>query len=126
MQKNLRKIKEKSDIIYENDSFTAFIFSKSSNAVHIIILPNKKLTSLEEINNENIINQMITSVKLIIDKLDTKVKDYRLILNSISKETDEIYFNLIVGEKLGQMFENETKPKIRDPILYKSDLNYII
>jgi len=119
-------MKDKSNIIYENESFTAFIYSKYSSLIHIIILPNKKLTLLEEINDKNIINQMITSVKLIIDKLDTKNKEYILVLNSISKETDEIYFNLIVGENLGKMFEIKTKPKIRDPILYMSDLNYII
>ena len=129
MHKNLiNEIRSKdnhSDIIYKNDDIIAFKYSKHHKTIHIIIIPKNKIISFEDISNENIINKILLSVKEILINLNMVNSNYRLVLNSINKDNDELYFNLIVGENLGPTFQIET-PKIRDPILYKSDLNYII
>lgn len=121
----IRSKENHSDIIYKNDDIIAFKYSKHYTTIHIIIIPKNKIISFEDICNENIINKILLSVKNILKNLNMVNSNYRLVLNSINKDNDELYFNLIVGEKLGPTFQFET-PKIRDPILYKSDLNYII
>lgn len=118
---NLRKIKDNCNIIFKNDYISSFIYP-NSNPMNVIILPEKKITSLKEMINQNIINQIIMSVEIIIKKLNLENKEYKLILNSKSNENSEIYFNLIFGSKLDVI----NKTNVRDPILYKSDLNYII
>ena len=49
----IRDGEEKADIVYQDDYITAFKDIYPSAPVHILIIPNKKITSLNEIQEED-------------------------------------------------------------------------
>ena len=105
---NIRDGKEPANIIYQDEYITAFHDKYPSAPVHILIIPNKRIKSLDNINDEDEI--YMGKILLAASKL-AKIKNihesgYRLITNCNKdggQEIDYLHFHLVGGIPLGRM-----------------------
>ena len=105
---NIRDGKEPANIIYQDEYITAFDDKYPSAPVHILIIPNKRIKSLDNINDEDEI--YMGKILLAASKL-AKIKNihdsgYRLITNCNKdggQEIDYLHFHLVGGIPLGRM-----------------------
>ena len=112
MEKNIfEKIRDNeapAEIIYRNKYVTAFTDIYPSAPVHLLIIPNKMIKSLNDIEEEDSI--YLSEILLVAKKLakDYGIADsgYRLITNCNSdggQEINYLHFHLVGGVKLGKM-----------------------
>ena len=105
---NIRDGKEPANIVYQDEYITAFDDKYPSAPVHILIIPNKRIKSLDNINDEDEI--YMGKILLAASKL-AKIKNihesgYRLITNCNKdggQEIDYLHFHLVGGIPLGRM-----------------------
>ena len=105
---NIRDGKEPANIIYQDEFITAFDDKYPSAPVHILIIPNKKIKSLDNLTDEDEI--YMGKILLGASKL-AKIKNinesgYRLITNCNKdggQEIDYLHFHLVGGIPLGRM-----------------------
>ena len=94
MEKNIfEKIRDKeapAKIIFENDYITAFEDIEPSAPIHILIIPNKKISSLNEIEEEDCLylSNILLAAKGIARQVGIEKTGYRLITNCGSDEND--------------------------------------
>ncbi|CAL4043111.1 Purine nucleoside phosphoramidase [Buchnera aphidicola (Tetraneura ulmi)] len=98
----------KSKIIYQNDNLTAFEDINPKAPIHILIIPNKKIKNINQINieNKNIIIEMIFIAVKIAKKKKIEKKGYRLVINCNKDGGQEIpylHIHLLGGRKLGSI-----------------------
>ena len=112
MEKNIfEKIRDKeapAKIIFENEYITAFEDIEPSAPVHILIIPNKKISSLNEIEEQDSIylSKILLAAKEIARQVGIEKTGYRLITNCGSdggQEINYLHFHLVGGLKLGKM-----------------------
>ena len=112
MNKNIfekiRDREEKADIVYKDDYITAFNDIDPNAPVHILIIPNKKIHSLNDIQQEdsNYLSNILLGAKKIAKQLNIDQTGYRLITNCGSdggQEVQYLHFHLVGGLKLGKM-----------------------
>ena len=112
MNKNIfekiRDGEEKADIVYKDDYITAFNDIDPNAPVHILIIPNKKIESLNDIQEEdsNYLSNILLGAKKIAKQLNIDQTGYRLITNCGSdggQEVQYLHFHLVGGLKLGKM-----------------------
>ena len=112
MNKNIfekiRDGEEKADIVYKDDYITAFKDIHPDAPVHILIIPNKKMESLNEIQEEdsNYLSNILLAAKKIAKQFNVDQTGYRLITNCGSdggQEISYLHFHLVGGLKLGKM-----------------------
>ena len=112
MSKNIfekiRDGEEKADIVYKDDYITAFKDIHPDAPVHILIIPNKKMESLNEIQEEdsNYLSNILLGAKKIAKQLNIDQTGYRLITNCGSdggQEVPHLHFHIFAGEKIGKM-----------------------
>ena len=112
MEKNIfEKIRDKESpakIIFENDYITAFEDIEPSAPVHILIIPNKKISSLNEIEEQDSIylSKILLAAKEIARQVGIEKTGYRLITNcgfDGGQEINYLHFHLVGGLKLGKM-----------------------
>ena len=104
----IRDGKEKADIVYKDDYITAFKDIDPNAPVHILIIPNKKIESLNEIQEEdsNYLSNILLGAKKIAKQFNIDQTGYRLITNCGSdggQEVQYLHFHLVGGLKLGKM-----------------------
>ena len=104
----IRDGKEKADIVYKDDYITAFKDIDPNAPVHILIIPNKKIESLNEIQEEdsNYLSNILLGAKKIAKQFNIDQTGYRLITNCGSdggQEIQYLHFHLVGGLKLGKM-----------------------
>ena len=105
---NIRDGKEPANIIYQDDFITAFDDKYPSAPVHILIIPNKMIKSLDNLTDDDEI--YMGKILLGASKL-AKIKNinesgYRLITNCNKdggQEIDYLHFHLVGGVPLGRM-----------------------
>ena len=105
---NIRDGKEPANIIYQDEFITAFDDKYPSAPVHILIIPNKMIKSLDNLTDEDEI--YMGKILLVASKL-AKIKNinesgYRLITNCNKdggQEIDYLHFHLVGGIPLGRM-----------------------
>ena len=105
---NIRDGKEPANIIYQDDFITAFDNKYPVAPVHILIIPNKMIKSLDNLTNDDEI--YMGKILLRASKL-AKIKNinesgYRLITNCNKdggQEIDYLHFHLVGGIPLGRM-----------------------
>ena len=105
---NIRDRKEPANIIYQDEFITAFDDKYPSAPVHILIIPNKMIKSLDNLTDEDEI--YMGKILLGASKL-AKIKNihesgYRLITNCNKdggQEIDYLHFHLVGGLPLGRM-----------------------
>ena len=112
MNKNIfekiRDGEEKADIVYKDDYITAFKDIDPNAPDHILIIPNKKIESLNEIQEEdsNYLSNILLGAKKIAKQFNIDQTGYRLITNCGSdggQEVQYLHFHLVGGLKLGKM-----------------------
>ena len=112
MNKNIfekiRDGEEKADIVYKDDYITAFKDIDPNAPVHILIIPNKKIESLNDIQEEDssYLSNILLGAKKIAKQFNIDQSGYRLITNCGSdggQEIQYLHFHLVGGLKLGKM-----------------------
>lgn len=112
MEKDIfEKIRDKeapAKIIFENEYITAFEDIEPSAPVHILIIPNKKISSLNEIEEQDCVylSKILLAAKEIARQVGIEKTGYRLITNcgfDGGQEINYLHFHLVGGLKLGKM-----------------------
>lgn len=98
----------KADIIYKDKIVTAFKDIKPKAPVHILIIPNTLIISVNDIDekNKNILTHIFTTAIKIAKKIGIDKKGYRLILNCNKDGGQEIpylHLHLLGGKYLGDI-----------------------
>ncbi len=99
------------DIVYRDDRVTAFRDIHPKAPVHILIVPNKPIPTLNDITEEDepLIGHLFFVAKEIANKEGIAEDGYRLIINCNRHGGQEIYhlhLHLLGGKPLGPMVCN--------------------
>ena len=105
---NIRDGKEPANIIYQDDFITAFDDKYPSAPVHILIIPNKMITSLDNLTDEDEIymGKILVGASKLAKMKNIHESGYRLITNCNKdggQEIDYLHFHLVGGVPLGRM-----------------------
>lgn len=120
MEKNIfEKIRDgesPANIVYKNEYITAFDDIYPNAPVHILIIPNKKFSSLNDIQEEDsmYLSSILLGAKEIAKKFNIDKSGYRLITNCNfdgGQEIEYLHFHLVGGLKLGRMISLPNKSK---------------
>ena len=112
MEKNIferiRDGESPATIVFRNDYVTAFEDIYPDAPIHILIIPNKMIPSLSQIEEEDSIylSKMMLAAKEIANQKGIDETGYRLITNCGSdggQEINYLHFHLVGGLKLGKM-----------------------
>lgn len=122
MEKNIfekiRDGEEKAEIVYKDEYITAFNDIDPNAPVHILIIPNKSILSLNEIQEEDSIylSNILLGANKIAKQMKIDESGYRLITNCGSdggQEVPYLHFHLVGGLKLGKMISLSKSEKKR-------------
>ena len=105
---NIRDGKEPANIIYQDEFITAFDDKYPSAPVHILIIPNKKIKSLDNLTAEDEIymGKILLGASKLAKLKNIHESGYRLITNCNKdggQEIDYLHFHLVGGIPLGRM-----------------------
>lgn len=105
---NIRDGKEPANIIYQDEFITAFDDKYPSAPVHILIIPNKKIKSLDNLKDEDEIymGKILLGASKLAKLKNIHESGYRLITNCNKdggQEIDYLHFHLVGGVPLGRM-----------------------
>ena len=112
MEKNIfEKIRDgesPANIVYKDEYVTAFDDIRKSAPVHILLIPNKMIKSLNNIEEEDSIylSKILLIAKDLAKKYNINESGYRLITNCEKDGGQEIpylHFHLVGGLPLGRM-----------------------
>jgi len=122
MEKNIfekiRDGEEKAEIVYKDEYITAFNDIDPNAPIHILIIPNKSIVSLNEIQEEDSIylSNILLGANKIAKQMKIDESGYRLITNCGSdggQEVPYLHFHLVGGLKLGKMISLSKSEKKR-------------
>ncbi len=96
------------DIVYQDDQVTAFRDINPQAPVHILIVPNKEIPTVNDVSaeDEQAIGHMFTVARLIAEKEGVDESGYRLLVNcngDANQEVFHLHMHLFGGRKLGPM-----------------------
>ena len=105
---NIRDGKEPANIIYQDEFITAFDDKYPSAPVHILIIPNKMIKSLNNLTDEDEIymGKILIGASKLAKMKNIHESGYRLITNCNKdggQEIDYLHFHLVGGISLGRM-----------------------
>lgn len=93
-------------VVYEDEDILAFEDIHPAAPVHTLVIPKKHLTSLKDLNEENV--EIVSKIYLVINKIaeekGIKEKGYRVVVNcgeEGGQEVQHLHFHLLGGKKLG-------------------------
>jgi len=114
----IRDGEENADVVYKDDYITAFKDIEPNAPIHILIIPNKTIMSLNEIQEEDssYLSNILLGAKNIAKQLNIHETGYRLITNCGSdggQEVPYLHFHLVGGLKLGKMISLSKSEKKR-------------
>ncbi len=95
------------DIVYEDEEILAFKDIEPAAPIHILVIPKKHISSINEIEKEDemLIGKIYTKIKEIAQKQGLQDTGYRVIVNcgkDAGQEVIHLHFHLLGGKKLGQ------------------------
>ncbi|MFQ3567202.1 MAG: histidine triad nucleotide-binding protein [Aggregatilineales bacterium] len=96
------------DIVYKDERVTAFKDIKPAAPVHILIVPNKEIPTVDDIEPEDeaLLGHMLLVAKHIAREQGIANSGYRLIINCRDDAGQEVYhlhLHLLGGRRLGPM-----------------------
>ena len=105
---NIRDGKEPANIIYQDEFITAFDDKYPVAPVHILIIPNKMIKSLDNLTEEDEIymGKILLGASRLAKMKNIHESGYRLITNCNKdggQEIDYLHFHLVGGVPLGRM-----------------------
>jgi histidine triad (HIT) family protein len=96
------------DIVYKNDYVTAFKDISPIAPVHILIIPNKEIATVNDVEEADavMVGQLFLAAKKIAAEQGIAKDGYRLIINCNEhggQEVFHLHMHLLGGHKLGPM-----------------------
>ncbi|OCG03228.1 purine nucleoside phosphoramidase [Gilliamella sp. wkB112] len=96
------------DIVYQDDTVTAFRDISPQAPTHILIIPNKLIPTLNDVTvqDEAMLGHMITVAAKIAQLEGIDTNGYRLIMNcnkDAGQEVFHIHMHLLGGKNLGRL-----------------------
>ncbi len=96
------------DIVYRDDQVTAFRDIQPQAPVHILIVPNKEIATVNDVEeaDEQLIGRMVTAARRIAAQEGVAEKGYRLLINcnrDAGQEVFHLHMHLFGGRPLGPM-----------------------
>ena len=91
-----------SNIVLENDDIIAFHDLSPQAPVHILVIPKKHFSSLNQLNDDVIIAKLLYGVKEVAKKLDIE-EGYRLVVNtgeSAGQSVGHVHFHVLGGRQM--------------------------
>lgn len=100
------------DIVYKDDQVTAFRDINPQAPVHILIIPNKEIPTVNDVTeqDEQLIGHMFTVAKRIAEKENVAENGYRLLVNCNrdgGQEVFHLHMHLFGGRRLGPMLMSQ-------------------
>lgn len=97
-----------SDIVYQDDLVTAFRDINPNAPVHILIVPNKVIATVNDLSEEDepIAGRMLLAAKKVAEQEGIAQDGYRLIINCNEhggQEVFHLHLHLLGGRPLGPM-----------------------
>lgn len=95
-------------IVYQDDRVTAFRDINPQAPVHILIVPNKEIATVNDVTPEDeaVLGHMLVVAKQIASEQGVAESGYRLIINCRDDAGQEVYhlhMHLLGGRRLGPM-----------------------
>lgn len=109
------------DIVYQDDQVTAFRDIAPQAPVHILIIPNKIIPTVDDVEEEDeqVLGRLFTVAKKIAAQ-EGLAKGYRLLVNckeDANQEVFHMHMHLLGGTQLGRMVSQRAHPdNIQDNI----------
>jgi histidine triad (HIT) family protein len=96
------------DIVYKDEQITAFKDINPQAPVHILIVPNKEIPTVNNIleEDEKLVGHMFTAAKRIAQQEGVAENGYRLLINcnrDAGQEVFHLHMHLFAGRRLGPM-----------------------
>ncbi len=96
-----------SEPVFESDNIIAINDLNPQAPVHILIMPKKHISSMNDINAENshIISEIFESIKLIAQNAGIKESGYRVLCNCGEDGCQSVlhlHFHILGGKKLSE------------------------
>jgi len=93
------------DIIYENNSVLAFKDINPQSPVHILVIPKKHISSLNELQEQdiNILSDLFKAIKKIVKDFNIEKDGYRVVINTNKnggQEVQHLHFHILGGRQL--------------------------
>lgn len=98
--------------VYKDDLVTAFWDIDPKRKVHILIVPNKEIPTVNDVTaeDERMLGRMFVAARKIAEELGIAESGYRLIVNVNEHGGQEVYhihMHLLGGERVGPMVANK-------------------
>lgn len=98
--------------VYKDDLVTAFWDIDPKRKVHILIVPNKEIATVNDVtaDDERMLGRLFIAAKKIAHDLGIAESGYRLIVNVNADGGQEVYhihMHLLGGEPVGRMVGNK-------------------
>lgn len=95
-------------IVFQDDRVTAFKDINPQAPVHILIVPNKEIPTVDDVTpeDEGVLGHMVVVARQVARDLEIAEGGYRLIINCRDDGGQEVYhlhMHLVGGRKLGPM-----------------------
>lgn len=96
------------DIVYQDDRVTCFRDINPAAPVHILIIPNKEIATLNDLTNEDesLAGYMMLTAKRLARDQGIDERGYRLIINCNregGQVVDHLHLHLLGGRPMGPM-----------------------
>jgi len=97
-----------SDMLYQDDYVTAFRDINPQAPVHVLIIPNRNIPTVNDIvvEDEVLIGKLFTVAKKLAKQLGVAEDGYRLIVNCNEyggQDVFHLHMHLLGGKRLGRM-----------------------
>lgn len=104
----IRDSEEPANIVYKDEYVTAFDDKYPDAPVHVLIIPNKTIKSLDAVTEEDELHmgKLLLAASKIARLKNISESGYRLITNckkDAGQEIDYLHFHLVGGVRLGRM-----------------------
>lgn len=89
--------------VYENDLIYAFEDVSPQAPVHILIVPKKHFSNINEVSDEKILSALFKAVKEITKEKDPDKKGFRIVINTGEdggQSVDHLHLHLLAGRNL--------------------------
>lgn len=93
------------DILYQDEHLTAFWDNRPAAPLHILIIPNRHIDSLDEVEggDAEVLGRLLVCAKQLAEQQDAARRGYRLVINVGPEGGQTVYHlhvHLIAGKRL--------------------------
>ena len=104
------------NIVYQDDLVTAFRDTNPQAPVHILIVPNKEIATVNDLTeaDEQIAGRMLLVAKKLAEQEGIAAKGYRILINCNQhggQEVFHLHMHLMGGRPMGPMVSGKGKDK---------------